>query len=194
MKKRTVIIPIILFVAAIGISLSYALTGEPSPKPDMELVANDNLFNHGFTDIDGNPVKFSALKGKKFLIVNTASKCGYTKQFSDLQELHEKYGDKVTVIGFPANNFGGQEPLANEEITDFCQKNYGVTFLMSEKISVKGKDINPLFQFLTNASNPSFTGDIRWNFEKFLIDENGELIARFRSGVKPLDEKIVSLL
>lgn len=133
-------------------------------------------------------------KGKKLLLVNTASECGFTKQYAGLQSLSEQYGDKVVVIGFPANNFGGQEPGSHEEIQDFCEKNFGVTFLLAEKTSVKGDDISALFQYLTTVDNASFTGDINWNFEKFLIDEDGKLTHRFRSKVEPMSDEIVSLL
>jgi len=158
------------------------------------LMASASIYDYSFTSIDGKKVELSSFKGKKVLIVNTASKCGFTKQYKDLQKLHEQYGDKLVVIGFPANNFGNQEPGSNEDIQSFCEKNYGVTFLLSEKVDVKGSNISPLFKYLTRASNPDFTGEIKWNFEKFLIDENGNLIGRFRSAVNPLDEKITGRL
>lgn len=151
-----------------------------------------NVYDFSFKTIDGKTVKLSQFKGKKILIVNTASKCGYTPQYEGLEKLHKQYGKKVVLIGFPAGNFGGQELATNTEIQDFCKKNFGVTFLLSQKVSVKGNDINPLFAYLTSAENPDFKGDIKWNFEKFLINENGELVHRYRSGVKPLDEKIVN--
>lgn len=161
----------------------------------MMLVAPaENVYQFSVTSIDGKKVNLSQFKGKKLLIVNTASKCGYTKQYAGLQELAEKYADKVVVIGFPANNFGGQEPGSNEEIQGFCEKNYGVTFLLAEKISVAGADISPLFKYLTTAANPDFTGDINWNFEKFLIDEEGNLIHRFRSKVEPMSTELISKL
>lgn len=146
------------------------------------------------TRIDGQSVNLSQFKGKKILIVNTASKCGFTPQYADLEKLWQQYKDKVVIIGFPANNFGGQEPGTNENIQEFCQKNYGVSFLMAEKVSVKGDDMNVLFKYLTAAPNPDFTGDIKWNFEKFLIDENGKLIHRFRSNVKPTDPELTKYL
>ncbi|MFC3198993.1 glutathione peroxidase [Parapedobacter deserti] len=151
---------------------------------------------HGFTitSIDGKEIKLSQFKGKKLLIVNTASECGYTKQYSGLQELSEKYADKVVVIGFPANNFGGQEPGSNEDIQGFCEKNFGVTFLLAEKSSVTGDDILPLFAYLTKADNNDFKGEIKWNFEKFLIDEQGNLIHRFRSKVEPMSPELTSKL
>ncbi|HWK58426.1 MAG TPA: glutathione peroxidase [Parapedobacter sp.] len=154
----------------------------------------DNVYQFTVKSIDGEEVHLSQFKGKKLLLVNTASECGFTKQYAGLQELSEKYGDKVVVIGFPANNFGGQEPGSNEEIQGFCEKNFGVTFLLAEKSSVKGKDISPLFAYLTAAENPDFTGEIKWNFEKFLIDEHGKLVHRFRSKTEPMSDAITSEL
>ncbi len=152
------------------------------------------VYDFSFKTIDGKEVKLSKFKGKKIMIVNTASKCGFTPQYEDLEKLHKQYGKKLVLIGFPAGNFGGQELATNTEIQDFCKKNFGVTFLLSEKVSVKGEDINPLFKYLTSAENPDFKGDINWNFEKFLINEKGELVHRFRSKVKPMDESIVKNL
>jgi glutathione peroxidase len=140
--------------------------------------------------IDGKPFDFTIYKGKKILIVNTASKCGYTPQFQQLQKLYEKYNDKLVVVGFPANNFLFQEPGTNQQIDDFCKSKYGVTFPMMSKISVRGRNTDPLFKWLTTEPNPDFTGKIKWNFEKFLIDENGKLIRRFRTRVNPIDEQI----
>jgi glutathione peroxidase len=147
-----------------------------------------------FQTIDGKTMSFSSFKGKKILIVNTASKCGYTSQYEDLEKLHKQYGSKLIIIGFPANNFGGQEPGSNSDINSFCKKNYGVSFIMASKVSVKGSDMIPLFKWLTTQENPDFTGDIRWNFEKFLIDENGKLIHRYRSGTNPLDKDLLNAI
>ena len=151
---------------------------------------------HEFTinTIDGESKNLSDFKGKKMLFVNTASQCGFTPQYMELQELHEKHGDELVIIGFPANNFGGQEPGSNDQIKTFCQKNYGVSFLLSEKVSVKGKNIDPLFDWLNAQDNQSFKGDIMWNFEKYLIDESGKLIKRYRSMTKPDSDKIISLI
>ena len=144
--------------------------------------------------IDGKIVDLSVYKGKKILIVNTASECGSTPQYADLEKLYESHKDKLVIIGFPANNFGKQEPGNNSEISAFCKKNYSVTFPMMSKVSVKGDDIDPLFQWLITQPNPDKTGDIRWNFEKFLLDENGKLIHRFHDKLSPLDEKIVKYI
>ncbi|TYP88722.1 glutathione peroxidase [Sphingobacterium allocomposti] len=151
----------------------------------------EDIYDFSFTAIDGKTVKLSDFKGKNILIVNTASECGFTKQYKDLQALHERFGDKLVIIGFPANNFGGQEPGDNADIQAFCEKNYGVTFLLSEKVDVKGQQMHPLFKYLTVAENPDFTGDIKWNFEKFLINKVGKLVHRYRSKVNPLDETII---
>lgn len=157
--------------------------------------APSSVYDFKLKNIDGKNFDLKKYKGKKLLIVNTASQCGYTPQYADLEKLSETYKGKLVVIGFPANNFGGQEPGTNQEIKAFCTgEKYHVTFPMSSKVSVKGLDIDPLFQYLTTADNPDFTGEIKWNFEKFLIDENGKLIHRFRSAVTPLDPQITKYL
>lgn len=156
--------------------------------------AANSAYDFKLKNIDGKDFSLAKYKGKKILVVNTASKCGYTKQYAELQKLADQYKDKLVVVGFPANNFGGQEPGANTEIKEFCSKNFGVTFPLSEKVSVKGVDIAPLFQYLTTTENPDFTGEIKWNFEKFLLDENGKLIHRYRSGTTPLSPEITSKL
>lgn len=158
------------------------------------MTAQTSLHDFKVTALDGSEIDFSAFKGRKVLIVNTASECGYTPQYAELQELHAAQGEKLAIVGFPANNFGGQEPGDNAQIKDFCQKNYGVSFVMASKVSVKGSDQHPLFKWMTSLDNPDFTGDIRWNFEKFLFDENGVLVHRYRSVVSPTDKKITGLL
>lgn len=144
--------------------------------------------------IDGKDFPLSSLKGKKVLVVNVASKCGFTPQYAKLEELYIKYEkDNFVIIGFPANNFLGQEPGSNEEIKKFCTLNYGVTFPMMAKISVKGKDIAPLYQWLTQKSeNGVANAKVGWNFHKFLIDENGNWVASYGSTTDPLSEKIVN--
>ncbi|HEY8928367.1 MAG TPA: glutathione peroxidase [Mucilaginibacter sp.] len=153
-----------------------------------------SVYEFKLKSIEGKPFSLAQYKGKKVLIVNTASKCGFTPQYADLQKLAEQYKDKVVVVGFPANNFGQQDPGSNSEIHAFCKDRFGVTFPLSEKVSVKGDDIDPLFKYLTEAPNPDFTGEIKWNFEKFLIDENGNLIHRFRSAVTPMSPEITKYL
>ena len=148
------------------------------------------------TDIDGNPFDLSSLKGMKVLVVNTASKCGNTPQYADLQKLYEEYGNsKFVVIGFPANNFLGQEPGTNEEIKSFCQLNYNVTFPMMAKISVRGKDIHPLYKWLTSKElNGVMDSNVSWNFQKYMIDEEGKLVGTVRPKEKPYSDKIISWL
>ena len=162
------------------------------------LIAGPAASVHDFKvpGLDGKSIDLAKYKGKKILIVNTASKCGYTPQYADLEKLYEQYKDKLVVIGFPANNFGQQEPGTSQEITEFCTKNYGVTFPMAEKMNVIGDDISPLFKYLTEEAKKLGVGDpvIKWNFTKFLVDENGKLIAVFPSKVKPMDEQITKYL
>lgn len=144
---------------------------------------------------EGKTINFADYKGKKILIVNTASECGFTPQYADLEKLSNEYKDKLVVIGFPANNFGGQEPGTNVEIGAFCQKNYGVTFPLASKVSVKGEDTAPIFKYLSEKSlNGVKDTEIQWNFTKFLLDENGKLIDSFVSKVKPTDEEITKYL
>jgi glutathione peroxidase len=140
--------------------------------------------------IDGKVTDLSSYKGKKILIVNTASECGNTPQYADLEKLFEENKEHLVILGFPANNFGEQEPGTNAQIASFCKKNYGVTFPIMSKLSVKGDDIDPLFKWLIEQPNPDFTGNIKWNFEKFLIDENGKLIRRFPAKLSPSDDQI----
>lgn len=144
--------------------------------------------------IDGKDFNFSDLKGKKVLIVNTASKCGYTPQYEDLEKLYQLYKDKnFVIIGFPANNFMRQEPGTNADIKEFCTKNYGVTFQMMEKISVKGDDMDAIYKWLTQkALNGKLDSSVKWNFQKYMIDENGNLVDVVYSADKPTSDKIVS--
>lgn len=154
-----------------------------------------SIYDYSFKDIDGKEVALSSFKGKKIMFVNVASKCGYTPQYAELQEVHKKYGDKVVIIGFPCDQFGGQEPGSEEEIQSFCQKNYGVEFLMASKIDVKGSNQNPIYTWLTSKeSNGVEDSKVHWNFQKYLVDENGKYIANFKSGVKPTDAEITDLL
>jgi glutathione peroxidase len=162
---------------------------------NMQTNTDNNIYKFSIKAIDDSVMSLEKYKGKKILIVNVASKCGYTKQYEDLQALSEKYKDKLVVIGFPCNDFMGQEPGTAEEIQTFCKKNYGVTFPLAAKINVKGADVAPIYKWLCNkAENGVLDAEITWNFNKFLIDENGFILAKFDSEVKPLDEAILSLL
>lgn len=160
------------------------------------MIMATSIYDFKVPGLEGGEINFADFKGKKILIVNTASKCGYTPQYEELEALHKKYKDKLVIVGFPANNFGRQEPGSNTEIAEFCKRNYGVTFTMAEKVSVTGDDIHPLFKYLTeearkiNAEEPV----IKWNFTKFLVDENGKLVKVFSSKVKPMSEDITKYL
>lgn len=153
------------------------------------LLPMTNLYDFKLNSLEGKQIDFAHYKGKTLLIVNTASQCGYTPQYADLQELHEKFGDKVTILGFPANNFGGQEPGTNAQIATFCKKNYGVAFQMFEKISVKGNDQHPLYQYLKEKTGK----EPSWNFCKYLVKPDGT-VKFFASGVNPGDDAILNEL
>lgn len=151
---------------------------------------SETIYDFKIKSLEGKEIDFSQFKGKKLLIVNTASKCGYTYQYADLEKLHEQYGEKVEVMGFPANNFLWQEPGSNADIAEFCQRNYGVSFLMFEKVSVKGSDKHPLYKWLEakTGETPS------WNFCKYLVSEDGNTVTFFKQTVKPLDPKILDMI
>ena len=154
-----------------------------------------SIYDFKVAGLDGDTIDFAQFKGKKILIVNTASKCGFTPQYEDLEKLYKTYKDKLVIVGFPANNFFSQEPGSNETISEFCKKNYGVSFPMAAKISVKGKNIAPIYKWLCDKEeNGVMDAKISWNFNKFLLDETGKIIAHFKSAVKPMSEEIVSRL
>src|SRR5690349_5829575 len=160
------------------------------------LIGAASIYEFKVDGLEGGSIDFSKYKGKKIMIVNTASKCGNTPQYAELEQLYEKYKDKLVIIGFPANNFGGQEPGTNTEIREFCTKNYGVTFPMAAKVSVKGDDIDPLFKYLVNEAKKMGMNEpvIKWNFTKFLLDENGKLITVIDNKVNPLSEEVTKYL
>jgi glutathione peroxidase len=146
--------------------------------------------------IDGRPVRLAAYRGKVMLIVNTASQCGLTPQYNGLQALHEQYGPKgLAILGFPSNDFFGQEPGTNQEIRQFCEAEYKVSFDMFEKMKVRGDGISPLYRYLTEkATNPWYAGEVRWNFDKFLLDRNGQIVGRFEPRTQPQDETVVQAI
>ena len=160
------------------------------------LFAASNVYEFTPKSIDGQAAPLDAYKGKVLLLVNVASKCGFTPQYKALEAVYEKYKDQgLVVVGFPANNFMSQEPGTNEEIKTFCSRTYNVTFPMMSKISVKGDDKAPLYQFLTDtAANPSTGGEIKWNFTKFLVDKNGKVVARFEPKVTPDSPEVVAAI
>ena len=157
-------------------------------------MSKQNIYQFKVEDLEGNTFDFSTLKGKKILVVNTASECGLTPQYEQLQAIYEKYRDKnFVIVGFPANNFGSQEPGTNQQIASFCQKNYGVTFPMMAKISVKGNDMHEVYQFLTQkAKNGLEDNEVQWNFQKYLINEKGELEKVISPRTLPTDDEIVN--
>jgi glutathione peroxidase len=158
-------------------------------------LAGSSIYDFKVAGLDGNQIDFSKYKGKKILIVNTASQCGNTPQYEDLEKLYEKYKNTLVIVGFPANNFGGQEPGSNGDIKEFCKKNYGVTFPMAEKISVKGDDTHALYKYLKEqAAAKGFADPVKWNFGKFLVNEKGELIATFSPRTQPMSEEILKYL
>ena len=156
-------------------------------------MAKETIYQFKVTDLSGEAFDFSSLKGKKIMVVNTASKCGLTPQYKDLEAIYEKYKDKnFVIVGFPANNFASQEPGSNEEIAAFCEQNYGVSFPMMEKISVKGNDMHPLYQFLTQKSkNGLEDSNVEWNFQKYLINESGELEKVIAPRTLPTDSSVI---
>jgi len=180
-----------IFMAGISLILLSFI----APSSISNSVKPDTIYKFKVTALDGGTIDFSSFKGKKILVVNTASKCGFTPQYAQLEELYKKYSDELVIVGFPANNFGAQEPGSNEDIKSFCTKNYGVTFPMAAKVSVKGDDIAPIYKWLTQKSeNGVMDADIKWNFTKFLLDENGVLVAKFDSKVTPLSDEILTYL
>ncbi|MDF2438189.1 MAG: glutathione peroxidase [Bacteroidota bacterium] len=169
--------------------------GIVSKPSGVNTMKGNSIYNIKVNGIDGNEIDLSLFKGKKLLIVNTASECGYTPQFTELQYLHETHGNKITVLGFPSNNFGGQEPGANSEIGAFCQKNYGVTFQLFEKSDVVGKNQNPVYHWLTHKEQNGWNDEKpNWNFCKYLVNEKGELTKFYTSAVSPLSEELLAQL
>jgi len=161
-------------------------------ESDIIMEEKGSIYDFTMESIDGQEISLSKYKGSKILIVNTASECGFTPQYEGLQELNKMHGDKVVILGFPANNFGGQEPGTDLEIKTFCQANYGVTFQMFSKISVKGDDMHPLYQWLSDKNMNGWNDQApKWNFCKYLVNEKGELVKYFASGVDPMGDEIL---
>lgn len=159
------------------------------------LLAASGLYGFTLNSIDGKPAPLADYKGKVVLLVNVASRCGFTPQYSALEATYEKYKDQgFVILGFPANNFGAQEPGTNEEIKTFCSRKYSVSFPMYAKISVKGGDQSPLYAYLTKETGPGIAGDIKWNFTKFLVDRNGNVVQRFESAVTPDSPEVVAAI
>lgn len=173
----------LLFILTIGILSAFTVISVPS------------IHQFKVKSIDGGTIDFSKFKGKKILVVNVASQCGYTRQYAGLEKLYEAHKDKLVIVGFPANNFGSQEPGTDTEIVQFCKARFGVTFPMASKVSVKGDDTAPIYQWLTaKEKNGVLNATIGWNFNKFLLDENGQLLAYFPSKTEPDSDEILKYL
>ncbi|OXA96026.1 glutathione peroxidase [Flavobacterium oncorhynchi] len=187
MKNIAILICSALFMIAPQIQ---ALT---SHKPKKDVMAKENIYQFKVEDLSGDTFDFASLKGKKVMIVNTASKCGLTPQYKDLEAIYKEYKDKgFVIVGFPANNFASQEPGTNKEIETFCQQNYGVTFPMMNKVSVKGDDMCEIYKFLTQKSkNGLQDSEVEWNFQKYLINEKGELVKVIKPKTLPTDPEII---
>lgn len=178
--------------AAIGVYAFFKNRNTSDIDPKLK---SETVHQFRVPALSGGEINFADFAGKKIMIVNSASKCGLTPQYEALQALHEKYADKLVIVGFPANNFLSQEPGSNEEIAAFCQKNYGVSFLMAEKISVKGKDQAPIYQWLTHESlNGVESSTVSWNFQKYLLDEQGKLIRHFSPKTPPDSPDIIEII
>lgn len=183
---------LMFFTSCLGINKD--VKNRPS-KTDMNTPNSSSIYSIKVNTLEGQPFDLSTLKGKKILIVNTASKCGYTPQYEELQQLHELHGDSVTILGFPCNDFGGQESGTEAEIGAFCKKNYGVTFQLFEKVQIKGDDRHPLYKWLTDPKLNGWNSDAPgWNFCKYLINEKGELTNFYGSGVKPMSPEILNAI
>ena len=177
----------------LSIILLFKLFFFMSPKEPVEVPSS--IYDFKVAGLLGDTIDFSKFKGKKILIVNTASKCGYTPQYAGLEKLYKANKGKLVIVGFPANDFGAQEPGSNEEIGQFCQRNYGVSFPMAAKISVKGSDMAPIYHWLTEKRHNNYSdSDVEWNFQKYLIDENGKLVAMFPSALKPESKEIAAAI
>ncbi len=175
--------------------VSLVFIGEINSKINNIMENTPSLYSISINSITGEPINFENFKGKKILIVNTASKCGFTGQYKDLEKLYNTYKDKLVVIGVPCNQFGGQEPGTLTEIQSFCEVNYGVTFLLTEKVDVKGDNQHPLYKWLTNKEmNGVKSSSVKWNFQKYLLNEKGELIDYYYSITKPMSSKITKHL
>ena len=186
---------IAIFVCLLLFPFTSRAAGSTTSPGVCEADNGKSAYDFAVTDVEGKPAKLSTYKGRVALIVNTASKCGYTGQYKDLQALYAKYRDKgFVVLGFPSNDFGGQEPCTNKEIKTFCETNFNVKFPLFDKGVVKGTAKQPLYKFLTEEAGDAYKGEIGWNFEKFLVDKKGHVVGRYKSGVKPSDQALTKVL
>jgi glutathione peroxidase len=183
-----------MWISRAGISRAYFI-GLVALLMSSSLFAASSIYEFTLPSIDGKPLPLANFKGKVVLVVNVASRCGFTPQYSALESTYEKYKDQgFVILGFPANNFGKQEPGTNQEIKTFCQTKYSVTFPMYAKVSVKGDDQTPLYSYLTEQADPALAGEIKWNFTKFLVDRNGNVLKRFEPDVTPDSPEVIAAI
>jgi glutathione peroxidase len=187
--------PMTLIVSAAMLAATAFLISGSGPRANADEPASPAVIDHTVTTLEGDSLDLSTFRGRPMLIVNTASKCGYTPQYAGLQRLHERYsGRGLVVLGFPCNDFMGQEPGTAVQIGEFCRKNYGVSFPMMAKVHVKGKETAPLYRTLTEQTAEDIRGEIKWNFTKFLVDADGRVVARFGSSVEPEDPALIAAI
>ncbi len=191
--KVIIVVVVLLGLAAAGLAYRYGFILNPTPTTPP---TQRSIYEFTMKDIDGNDVSLDTYRGKVVMIVNVASKCGYTSQYEGLEAIYDKYKDRgFVILGFPANNFLGQEPGTEADIKEFCRLTYGVSFPMFSKISVTGSDQHPLYTMLTSKqSNPEHGGDITWNFNKFLLDRNGNVVARFATKELPESDAVAAAI
>ena len=194
--KNTLLMALVIWASSCTSTKKNNTTNQTSMSTQNTTTQSKSFYDFSIAKLDENgAINMADYKGKKILIVNVASKCGYTPQYEGLQKLYTEHGDKVQIIGFPCNQFMGQEPGGKEDIASFCQKNYGVTFPLTTKIDVKGKDQHAIYEWLTSKFyNGIDDYKVGWNFNKFLLDENGKLIAHYDSGVTPMSEELVNAI
>ena len=191
-KWRNIMLASIMTVAS---GAAVMLFGKNVKRPPAEYKSHNSIHGIQVTDVDGRSLKLEKYAGKKILIVNVASRCGYTGQYRDLQKLYDEYGDKVEILAVPCNDFGGQEPGSLSEISNFCKMNFGVTFPILKKVNIKSNPIDPLYSWLSDETKNGWNSSLpSWNFCKYLVDEKGTLIRFFRSGVNPMSSDILSIL
>ena len=198
MKRLVVLVFVVSSLSLVSLVVynnMFASIVVKSNNSSYESNSHESFYDLSATTIDGKIINFSIFEGKKALVVNVASKCGYTPQYEDLQWLHDNYGDKITILGFPSNNFGRQEPGSNTEIVNFCKSNYGVQFQLFEKIEVKGDNIHPVYKWLSSSDLNGWNDKKpKWNFYKYLIDENGELKKILASSINPRDSIVLDFI
>lgn len=189
----------LITLSLLTISCVFIESGEKellnNQNDNKEMSKSESIYNIKVNKLDGTSLDLKEFKGKKMLFVNVASKCGYTPQYAELQELYDQYSEKLEIFGVPCNQFGGQEPGSDEEIAQFCKKNYGVTFTMLEKVDVKGSSQHPLYSWLTTKEkNGVMDATVRWNFHKFLVDEEGALINMYNSRTNPVGTEMLEAI